>query len=382
MTLWLALALMTMAAVFIVLWPLGRGGWAYRSGGEVAVYKDQLSEIARDRVAGLIGAPEAEAARVEVSRRLLHAADVDAAEDVAEAVGDAPWRRRFVAIAALIMLPLGAGGLYLVLGSPDLPAQPVAARLDAPIQKRSIEVLVAQAEQHLESNPEDGRGWQILAPVYMRLGRFDDAAKALRNALRLTGDSAEGEADLGEALVGAANGVVTVEAAATFDRALKLDADNVKARFFSGMSAEQDGRRERAAAIWRDLLRDAPAGAPWVGFVREALAHVDPDAGANVSAADPGLPAGPRSEDIAAAANLAPEQRSDMVRGMVARLAERLAQDGSDIDGWLRLVRSYMVLGEREKAQSAVSDARRALGNDPDKLRRIEELVKGLGLDG
>ena len=62
-----------------------------------------------------------------------------------------------------------------------------------------------------------------------------------------------------------------------------------------------------------------------------------------------------------------------MIRGMVARLADRLKQDGNDVEGWLRLLRAYMVLGERDKAQAAAGDARKALASDPDKLRQIDD---------
>jgi len=79
---------------------------------------------------------------------------------------------------------------------------------------------------------------------------------------------------------------------------------------------------------------------------------------------------------------MTPEQRTEMVRGMVARLAERLSREGADVDGWLRLVRAYMVLGERDKALAAAGDARRALASEPDKLRQVDELIKGLGLEG
>ncbi len=91
---------------------------------------------------------------------------------------------------------------------------------------------------------------------------------------------------------------------------------------------------------------------------------------------------GPSEDQVAAAQDLPPDQRIAMIKGMVERLAERLGKDGSDIEGWLRLVRSYMVLGERERALAAAGDARRALAAEPDKLKRIDELVKGLGLDG
>src|SRR5262249_32469898 len=136
-----------------------------------------------------------------------------------------------------VLLPAGALTLYLLLGSPQLPGEPLAARLAAPAANRPIESLIAQVENHLERNPDDGRGWEVLAPVYMRVGRFDDAVRAWRNAIRLNGTSAVREADLGEAQVAAANGVVTEEAKAAFDRALKLDAQNVMARFYTGMAA-------------------------------------------------------------------------------------------------------------------------------------------------
>src|SRR5262245_37580989 len=78
----------------------------------------------------------------------------------------------------------------------------------------------------------------------------------------------------------------------------------------------------------------------------------------------------------------ADDANSEMIRGMVSRLADRLKQDGSDFDGWMRLVRSYVVLGERDKAVAAAADARRTIGNDADKRRRFDEFVKSLGLEG
>jgi cytochrome c-type biogenesis protein CcmH len=371
MALWLVLTLMTAAAILVVLWPLSRSRVAHASGTDLSVYKDQIAEIARDRAAGLIGDAEAQAARIEISRRLLAAADRASVDPTGVSL---PWRRRVVAIAALLALPFGAGGLYLVLGSPDLPDQPLAARLDSPVEQRSIEALVSQVEHRLELNPQDGRGWELIAPVYLRLGRFDDAVKARTNAVRLLGDSADREADLGEALAAAANGIVTVEAKAAFDRAIALDPSNLKGRYYAGLAAEQDGNSQEAAARWRELLAQAPAGAAWAELVRQSLARVEPTLASERS--------GPTPNQMAAAAELGPEQRSDMVRGMVARLATRLQRDGSDVEGWLRLVRAYAVLGQRDEAQSAAAAARRALAADPDKVRRIDALVKDLGLEG
>ncbi len=220
----------------------------------------------------------------------------------------------------------------------------------------------------------------MIAPVYLRLGRFDEAVKARRNALRLNEKTAERQALLGEALVFAGNGVVTADAKAAFENAVALDATHVQARYFLGLAAEQDGNRTQAAAIWRSLIAAAAADAPWLGFVRAALARVEDGADSAAGKGGPGT--GPSDEQIAAASDLSAEQRNVMIRGMLERLSERLHHDGSDVDGWLRLVRSYIVLGESDKARAAVADARRALAGDPTKLQRLDDLVKGLGLEG
>jgi cytochrome c-type biogenesis protein CcmH len=191
--------------------------------------------------------------------------------------------------------------------------------------------------------------------------------------LALSGESSERQASLGEALVAASDGKVTAEAKKTFERAVELDAGNVKARYFLGVAAEQDGRPAAAAEIWWAMLAGAPPNAPWADFVRQEVARVT---------GSPGRSPGPSQEDVAAASQLGPEQQKAMIQTMVGRLAERLHRDGSDLEGWLRLVRSYMVLGDRDKALAAVGDARRALASEPEKLRQIDELVKGLGLEG
>jgi cytochrome c-type biogenesis protein CcmH len=375
MTLWFLFGLMTVAALFAVLWPLGRRPSPARGGSDLLVYKDQLQEIDRDRAAGLIGETEAEAARLEVSRRLLAAADANpVSENASPVAATGPqWRRRAAAVAALVILPLGPTGLYMALGSPDIPAQPAFARVKTQQGHESIASLVGQVEEHLARNPRDGAGWELIAPVYMRLGRFTDAVEARRKALALNGASAVREADLGEALAAAANGVVTAEAKQAFERALAEDGHEPKARYFLGLAAEQDGNSEQAASMWRALLADAPAGAQWAAFVRESLARVS---GAPV--AEPG----PSASDVAAAASMSDDERREMVRGMVARLADRLRENGDDVEGWLRLVRAYVVLGDRDKAKSAAADARRALDGRPEEIKRVDELIKTLDLQG
>jgi len=373
MILWCIFALMTAAAIFAVMWPLGRQGRKAGGGSDVAVYKDQLQEIDRARSAGLIGEAEAEAARLEVSRRLLAAAEAQLPSGSPVSTHRSLQRRRAAVVAALLILPFGAPGLYVALGSPNIPGEPAFARVGTPQGHQPIDKLVGQVEAHLAQNPNDGAGWEVLAPVYMRLGRFDDAVAARKKAIALNGDGAAREADLGEAEAAAANGVVTAEAKAAFERAVVLDPHDAKARYFIGLAAEQDGKSEEAAALWRGLLAVAPAGAPWIGFVREALSR---------ASGTPAAAPGPSADDVAAAANMSEQQRNEMVGRMVAGLADRLRENGADLEGWLRLVRAYAVLGDRDKAKGAADDARRALADHPDEIKRIDDLVKGLGLEG
>ena len=371
---------MTAVAVLAVLWPLSRRAAVQRGGSDVVVYRDQLDEISRDQAAGLIGEAEAQAARVEVSRRLIAAAD--SAETAAESETEARdrsslWRRRVTAVIALLLVPAGAAALYLHLGSPQLPGEPLAARLDAIHQNAPIAKLIAQVETHLAKNPNDARGYQVLAPVYMRLGRFDDAVRADRKIIALSGETADRQADLGEAITAAANGVVTDDAKTAFERALKLDAKQLKARFFTGVAAQQDGKIEQAATIWRGMLADAPANAPWAPAVQRALAGIGkPVPPAAVASAGPTMP-GPNAGQIADAANMSANDRGAMIRGMVARLAARLKENGDDVAGWVQLVRSYRVLGDTAKMQAATADAETALSAHPDKLRAFKEAMNG-----
>jgi cytochrome c-type biogenesis protein CcmH len=372
MTLWIIFAVMTAAALFAVLWPFGRKPINAAAGSDRLVYQDQLKEIDRDHEVGLIGDAEAEAARVEISRRLLAAVDADTAVPEQSSM-KANARHRRAAVVAIVIVPLVALASYLRLGSPDIPVQSAFARANDSAEDRSIANLVGQVENHLAHNPNDGAGWEVIAPVYLRLGRFGDAVMARKKAIALNGDSPARESDLGEALVAAADGVVTDEAKLAFQRAVAGDGHNAKARYFIGLADEQDGNRDDAAKEWRALLDDAPADAPWKDLVGAALARVT---------SGPAAASGPSAGDIADAENMPAAERSEMIRGMVQRLSDRLHADGKDIDGWMRLVRSYAILGEREKAKDAAADARRALSDEPDQIKRIDDLVKGLGLEG
>ncbi len=268
MLFWFLLALMTGAAVFSVLWPLvrRRSNVISENAADVAVYRDQLAEIKNEQARGLIAEPEAEAARTEIARRLMAAANrPEQGEDKSSR-----WRRRTAAISALVGIPAAALLLYLSVGSPGLPGVTPSDRVISSTHP-DIAMLLARVENHLAEHPDDGRGWELLAPLYLRMGRAADAVNARGNALRLLGETADRQADFGEALVADANGVVTANARAAFERAIALDGKQPKARFFLGLAAEQDGRKADAEKIWQELAANAPPDASYLPAVRAAL---------------------------------------------------------------------------------------------------------------
>jgi cytochrome c-type biogenesis protein CcmH len=266
MLFWMIMAAMTGAAVLAVLWPLSRGRKVASSAreAELAVYRDQLAEIERDRERGVLAETEAEAARIEVSRKLLAA---DAARDPTAAAG-ANGRRRSAAILSLAGIPMLALILYGALGSPEFRESRIDER-----SRKGVELaaIVRSIEGTLDKNPDDGRGWEVLVPYYLSVGRNEDALKAQQNALRLLGPTAEREATLGETLVAATNGIVTPEARAAFDRAVGLNANNPKALFFLGLAALQSEKREEARLNWQRLLQVASPDDRWVTYARHQL---------------------------------------------------------------------------------------------------------------
>jgi len=186
--LWLVLAGMTGLAVLGALWPLA---FRRRSGAdaasEVAFYKAQLGEIERDVERGQLPAEEAAGARAEAARRLIAAS---AATPGNSGAGETTTARRIAAALVAIVIPIVALALYADLGRPDLPDAPLAGRLAEAKSADRVEAAIARMEAHLTASPDDAKGWAVIAPVYMHLGRFDDAVAAFREILRLDGESA------------------------------------------------------------------------------------------------------------------------------------------------------------------------------------------------
>ncbi|PSJ53703.1 c-type cytochrome biogenesis protein CcmI [Kumtagia ephedrae] len=373
MLFWIVAALLTLAASLAVMLPLaGRTRADNPRDHDIEVYRDQLKELERDAARGLIGPAEAEEAKAEIGRRILRLAGPENA-DSARAGAKLP---RMVAVAAVLAVPVIAWGVYAVTGSPALPGQPLSARLAEDPADSSLEELIARAEGHLVSNPEDGRGWDVLAPIYLRGGRFADSVSAYRNAIRLLGETPDRLAGLGEAQASAAGGLVTAEARASFERAMAADPANPKARFYLATALAQEGRLKEAGEAWRTMLSALPADNPWREAVQQAIAEAD----RRIAAADAPPAAGPSQSEIEAAQKMSPQDRAAMIEQMVAGLDQKLRENPRDPEGWMRLVRSYAMLGRTDAARDALARGLEALDGDSEDGRRLLALAASLGL--
>lgn len=253
MTLWFAIAALLGICLFLLLRTLRARPEAVAGSPDVDFYEAQLAEIGRQNLAGELGAAEAEAARAEAARRLLAARRT--ADD---RISPNPGRIRLASLVILLGIPAAALPLYWAVGSPHLPAQPLSARLQQKPEEMQGEALLARVEQHLASNPLDARGQALVAPIYMRLGRFEDAVRAYQTILRIGPETASVLADLGEAILYRDNGIVTASARSSFDRALELDPKFAKARFFLALAADQEGNRAGAIERLNALIADTP----------------------------------------------------------------------------------------------------------------------------
>src|ERR1700730_8029958 len=307
--LWLIFAVFTAVAVLTVLWPLAKAprGAARREIG-IAIYKAQLAEIERDEAQRLVAPEDAQGAKAEAARRLMAGAAI-------EPPAASRTKARLASVGVVIFIPVLALSLYVTIGHPDIPDAPLAARLDVSPARVDLAAAVARVEAHLAQHPDDGRGYEVLAPVYLRMGRAGDAVNASREALRLLGETPARDALYGEALVAAANGVVTPDAKQSFEAAAAKDPSAAEPRFFLGLAAEQEGDKARAKEIWSRLVAETPQDAPWAQALRERVATL-------------GAGPGTTQDGLAAKIEALPEAgRMNAIRGMVEGLASRLAQN-------------------------------------------------------
>ncbi len=399
--LWLGILVLALGALAILVLPSRLGSRREndarpRQEYDAAVYKDQLAEVDRDVGRGLVSETEAATARLEIQRRLLAMVDRETRNGSPD--GGASERGPGFVIPVISLVAFAAAlVLYLDLGSPGTADFPYASRGDLEGESSAVaeaahsnraaevapemEAAVAQLEARLQANPDDPEGWMMLGRTYLALERYEDAQKAFLSLYDITGNIMA-KAEYAEALILSSGAEVTPEALEIFQEVLRVDPLDPKSRFYFGVAAAQQGNLEGAVQIWTDLLHLSPTDAPWVPIVRQQILRAATEAGLDPADLKPtemavklaesagiqsaggmsvpvprSVPAmeipGPSQDDIENAQQMTDDEQLAMIRSMVQRLADRLADNPNDPEGWLRLAQAYSVLGETEKAEDA-----------------------------
>ena len=395
MMLWIVLTVMTAVAAAGLAIPLVRRHDVSRARGSVvSVLEAQLRDIDAQAARGDIGSEDADGLRTEVKRRIL-------AEGRGAEPASAPLSERslvFVALGLVATVALGATLLYARMGRPDLTRRPeLAAASDAPGASHpgaDVADMIAQLERRMAQSPGDPEGWRMLGWSYFQTGRYADAAAAYGHAVTLQPANAEYLSAQGESLLRAAGGQITPDAVAAFRKAVAADPKDPRARYFLAAYKDQQGDHKGAMDDWIALLKSAPADAPWAQEVRsfaeqqarsrgEDISARLPPQSAQVQASAPATaPPGPNEDQVAAAAQMAGSDRQAMIAGMVDRLQAQLKASPRDEDGWVRLMRARMVLGQGAAASAAYRDARRAFDGDPAGEAALRDAAQGLSVPG
>ena len=385
MVFWIVAVLIVLGVAALLLTAVfqARGTGVSGAASDISVYRDQLDEVARDEARGVLTEAEAEAVRVEVSRRLLEADK----RDQAQASGGRGGQRLAVLLIPAVLLA-GAVGLYATIGAPGARDMPMAARLAALADAADTRPSQAEAETlaagalpqppepdpgfldlmvrlraALEERPDDVPGLILLARNEARLGNYVAARTAQEHLLAVKGAAATPD-DLSvtvEMMVFSAGGYISPEAEAYLRQLLQGTPGHGAGRYFLGLLHAQNGRPDLAFPVWRRLLEESAPNAPWAPVIRAEIGAVAAAAGVTY---DPPQLRGPSADDVAAASEMSAEDRSEMIRGMVEGLSARLAEDGGPPEDWAQLVRALSVLGEEDRARAIYAEAKAVFGAD------------------
>jgi cytochrome c-type biogenesis protein CcmH len=292
-----------------------------------------------------------------------------------------------VGLAAV--LALGATAVRFGVG------RPAAAPASLPAGHPSMDpaALIPGLEARLANAPDDPEGWRMLGWSYLQVGRNVEAAQAYGRAADLDPHNAEYRSGEGEASVLAAGGQVTPAAEAAFRKAVQLDPADARARYYLAIAKDQKGDSKGAMDDWIALLKSAPPGSAWAPQVRAfvekvaAARGVDlagrlPPASAQAATQPEGGAPGPTPDQVAAAGQMSAGDREAMIAGMVQRLADRLAKNPRDLDGWQRLIRARMVLGQADAAAQAYRDGMKAFSGSGANQAALRRSAADLGVPG
>lgn len=397
MMFWIFTGVVTALALVVLLRPLTRTVVCEDDDDDPRkLFDDQLAELDRDLSQNRLNSEQHAAARVELQRRFLR---TQRQNRTAGQRGGGLSRHslRMIVGGVIVGFPTAVMGLYLLFGSPGTPGLPHRERLA--LEQAAQEEQAAQLakmeqslQRQLNDNPTNIRNWSLLARLRIETGDLYGSVAAFKGALDNGADDAQTHGSYGEMLVATDGGRVNKVALGAFRTALERDPNNPRALFYSALALQQSGRQRDALAIWLKLRTLLTTNSPWLAVTDERIEKtaqsldldaVDLIAENPARSVDMAPAVGPSQAEMQAAQELSADEQKDMIRGMVNRLAERLADNPDDPEGWLRLTRSYLILGERDKAQDSFARARQAAeaSGQAELLQNMDGIARQWGLD-
>jgi cytochrome c-type biogenesis protein CcmH len=399
--LWVVMTVMIAMVASALTIPLVRRSDSRARSGTVEVLKAQLEDVDVQVASGALPSQEADAQRAEIKRRLLVEARLeDCAPRRPVPQRALPW----LALGVASTVAIAATVLYAIFGSPNVPSVAPAAPADVqaaqvnPHGSADIARLAGQLEAKMREHPRDPEGWRMLGWSYMQTGRAADAATAYARAAALDPKNADYLSAEGEALTRAAGGQVTPAALAAFRRAVAVNANDPRARYFLAAIKDQQGDHAGAIADWIALLKSAPADARWIAQVRNVVERTAQQYNIDItgklpsaSEANPTLPSGmmsgsaprgPTLEQVKDASRMSDNERQAMIHSMVERLAAELKENPHNKEGWVRLMRAHMVLGDSAAASAAYRQARQAFAGQQAETTALDTAARKLRVPG
>lgn len=404
---WITAGAMVLAVTALLVAALlrGRVDGAPVAAYDLQVYRDQLAEVDRDLGRGVIGAEDAARLRTEVSRRVL---DADRAMKAAQTGDAGPGAGRAAIALTVAITVIGTIAGYWQLGAPGYPDMPLQARIAMAEEARLTRPTQAEQEAKVPATPrtdadpnllalmdklrvavagrpDDLRGQELLARNEAGLGNYIAAYRAQAQVITIKADAATADdfATLAELQILAASGYVSPEAEKALTEALRRDAKNGLAQYYSGLMLAQIGRPDTAFQIWRGLLENSSVQDPWFAPLQAQIAGLASFAGVHYTppgaSTAPMMP-GPGEADMAAAADMSDADRQAMIEGMVGKLSSRLATEGGSAQEWARLIGAYGVLNKPEEAKAAWAKAQTTFSNSPDDLATVRAAAEAAGV--
>lgn len=300
-----------------------------------------------------------------------------------------------IGLAAIVAIP--AIALYAFVGRPDLASVKAGedrianGAAQAPTPAAGMGDIIQRLKETVQRDPKDADAWQNLGWAYMHIRQPADAAEAYRHAVSLAPSTTEYLSALAEAEVQAGDGKIRGGTLAEFKRAAAANTADARARFYLGLYKDQQGDHKGAIADWIALLKSAGENAAWAPHVRRVVEQVAAEEHLDIRgelppepivAAPSNAPSGPTAEQVAAAQQMSATDRNAMIRTMVDKLDSELKQNPHDSEGWQRLMRARMVLGEKDKALAAYRAARDAFAQEPAQLAIMDNAARSLGIRG